>query len=116
MLEPLPASVILREPGRTRHVKIVVKAGCLNENCRRADRLEDLFLRLWKRAGDKAYLCLRPNFLGGDAQGPGSSPAHNAREQNENCCARCRKRPPRSCEAPVHKVPNRNSQLQDDEL
>ena len=63
MLEPFPASVILREPGRARYVKVVVKAGCLDKNRGRADRLEDLFLRLWKRTGDEAYLCLRPNFF-----------------------------------------------------
>ena len=107
MLQPFPASVILREPGRARYVKAVVKAGCLDKNRGRADRLEDLFLLLWKRTGDEAYLCLRPNFYCGATQGSGSSPAHNAREQNERCCSRCRKRPPRPCEAPVHKLPNR---------
>ena len=116
MPKPFPASVILREPSRARYVEAVAKAGCLDENRRRADGLEELFLGLWKRPGDEAYLCLRPNFFGGGAQGPRSSPAHNAREQNENRCSRCRKHPPRPCEAPVHKLPNCLSQLQDDEL
>src|SRR4029077_19515276 len=103
MLERYPAGVVLREAGWARDIQVAEEPGGLEEYRRRTDRFEGLFLRLGKWPCGKAYLTLRPNFLGGGVQRSRCSPTDDAGKQNKEEKQPCRNRWPRPCEAPTHK-------------